>query len=363
MSSFTLFQLIIILILIIKLNNGLTTPQTTKTSIISTKLSTSAPKTTSKTTSSSQTSTRKTSTLTTTTRTSSTTTTKKTSTSTSSSKNNILVTTDSSSILVFDLNKGVLVKSILVAEQQAYLLLYASQYVIGSTSKGKISVWDLATSKVTCVFSNTYYVQDLILIDGDRFASSNYFDYSVWNFKTCSLIYKNVIGSLIFSIVYLGNGLLASYSDDGLIRVLDLSTLKLKANFLAQIWGDSLYFSDKYLSLLGWDTIYLWNINSFSLYKAITYSDLSAVNSKLFTYNNFILTNQINDVFVFSITDGSLLYKLDVKIGGHTKQISDVVLFKNNGLLATAGEDNLIKVWDLNKVALKYTFNLAGGIV
>ena len=274
---------------------------------------------------------------------------------------NLLVTANLSTILVFDLNTAVFIKSISLAEQPKKILLSGSQYVIASTPSNIINVWELSTNQITCSFTNVNDLQDMMLIDAQSILISGYTSYSIRNFKTCKMVYTTDIGSYITSISYFGSGNLAIFSDNALIRIFNVNSLTLKTTLTATLNAGLLYFSDKYFFFTVSNSISVWNLNSnFSFNKLITYNkELSP--EKLFGYSDYIVTNQINEIFVFSLSKGSLVKILDPASGGHRNTISDMVLFSKSGLLASGGSDHVVKIWDLNKLTLKYTFDPTNG--
>ena len=274
---------------------------------------------------------------------------------------NIFATATLSTIRVFDLNTAVFIRSISLAEQPKKILLSGSQYLIVSTPSNKINVWELSKNKITCSFTSINDLQDMMLIDAQSIVVSGYTSYSIRNFNTCKMVYTNDIGSYITSISYFGSGNLAIFSDDGLIRIFSVNSLTLKTTLTATSNAGLLYLSDKYFFFTASNTISVWNLNSnFSFNKIISYNkELSP--EKLFGYNDYIVTNQMNEIFVFSLSKGALVKNLDPISGGHRNTIIDMVLFSKSGLLASGGSDHVVKIWDLNKLTLKYTFDPTNG--
>ena len=279
--------------------------------------------------------------------------------------NNILVTTSSSYLLVIDLSTGLLNRTINAGEEIGRILLIGNQYVIGSTASRKIKLWDLITSKLTCEFNNTdANIMNLVLLNEKYFASSHFHDVNdfsgnlikIWNYKTCSLVFKISTNSYIYAFDLIGNGLLASYSDDGLMRIIDVNALKLKANFSVKYFTAPFYFNEKYLVLKSYYEINILKISDFSIHKTIKFYMIYY--NDLFLTNDYLFALYENDIQVFSILNGSLVKKLDAKTDGHRNKITHGVLFKNSGLLVTSGIDQFIKIWDCNKLSLKYTLDL-----
>ena len=337
---------------------------TSKASSSSTAIKTNVTATSTKLTSTSSASTKpsstpKNSTLTSTTKTSTSTTTL---TSTSSlNANNILVTFNSSLILVFDLNSGSIIKSIDLPQDFDSFVLSETKYFIGLSSYHGITVWNLNTSEQTCSYYIYEAVHDFVLIDNKYIAigiqhSDN--PIRVFNFMTCRMDFIFFTGySSSYSLAKISNNLLASYSDDGLVRVLDVNGLTLKANFSISFNYGTLYASDALLLLSEIKTIHVWSIGNFSIKKTI--SNVSHFD-KIFIYNDYIVSVsfQQNDVFVFSYSKSSLVKRLDPLSGGHRNDIRNAVFFKSSGILATIGYDQFIKIWDLNKLTLKNSLDL-----
>jgi WD40 repeat protein len=268
-------------------------------------------------------------------------------------------------LFVIDLSTGLLNRKINVGEEIERILLIGNQYVIGSTASHKIKLWDLITSKFTCEFNNTNAdVMNLVLLNEKYFASSHFHDVNdfggnlikIWNYKTCSLVYKISTNSYINAFDLIGNGLLASYSDDGLMRIIDVNALKLKANFSLKYFRPPFYFNEKYFVMKSYYEINILKISDFSIHKTIRFYMIYY--TELFLTNEYIFALYENEIQVFSILNGSLVKKLDGRTDGHRNKITDGVLFKNSGLLVTSGLDQFIKIWDCNKLSLKYTLDL-----
>ena len=292
--------------------------------------------------------------------TSTTKTTTKTSTSTTTkslSANNVLITAEYNSIKVFDLNSGLLINSIELNQALYKMLLVENKYAIGLAYDDKINVWDLATSELTCSTDFIFSGSDLVFIDAQYFASYLYWDQwiKVFNIRTCLPVYAYKLDSYPMYLVKISANLLASFSEDGAAQILNANGLTLKAHFSLPDY-DQIYASENFLIFINSFSIYLVNMNDFGYNKTIFFDGYRL--NGLFVYNDYIVSNQQNNVLVFSISRGSMVFKLDAKSGGHRNDIQNAVLFKNSGIYATIGYDQVIKIWDLNKLVIKNTLDL-----
>jgi hypothetical protein len=218
---------------------------------------------------------------------------------------------------------------------------------------------------------------NFLVIDDTYLATSSYAEsvpdsasIKILNYKTCNVVFTYNTSRVASLYEHIGNGLIAFYTDDYQIRILDAYSLKIKAyhSLSSDIWvGASLNFNGKYLALLMTipsDVIFVFNITDLSLIRRITYKKLvvsygGPSYGKLFLYDDYVLCERYDDVLIFSILDGSLVCKLNAANGGHRNKIVAAVLF-NSGSFVTGG-DSLIKVWDLNKLTLQLTFRISAG--
>lgn len=184
--------------------------------------------------------------------TSTTKTTLKTSSSTTTKSlttNSVLVTAEYNSIKVFDLNSGLLINLIELNQALYRMLLVENKYAIGLAYDDKINVWDLATSELTCSFEFSFSGNDLVFIDGKYFASFLYWDQSIkiFNIRTCQKVYEYKLDSYPINLVKISANLLACFSEDGAVRILDVNGLTLKARFSLPGY-DEIFASENFLT-------------------------------------------------------------------------------------------------------------------
>lgn len=283
---------------------------------------------------------------------------------TSASKNYLVLTTNERSIVIYDLNKGLENQTKKIdMDEELFNPILINQYLIGSTNvfSGDIKVWDLSKYDLTCSLNNTNNFNQMVIINEKYFATSTYDQIYIWNFIECSLNKSIKLTNTVEIIKIINDVYLVSYSSDLQITIFETKSFNIINNFSSPIAVIYLYYSDAYLILVGARTFSLYNLNDFSLNLTVSYNEASI--AKTIIYNEIILAQTLSDIAIYDLKNGSLLYKFDPKNGGHRNQIADMFFFENHKLVATAGADHLIKIWDLNRMQLKYTFDSSNGAI
>ncbi len=196
----------------------------------------------------------------------------------------------------------------------ALCLLSKNTFISASRDK-KIKVWNTAKNKISIVKeidTHRATITDLAKIDKNTFAScgadNSIMIHNISNDKTIKIIAHT---DWIWKLLKIGQTLV-SCGEDGVINIIDLKTHSIFSSF-----------SENAIS-----------INSLCYLKHI--KTLLAGNIK-------------GEVLLFQFKNNELIYKNKIKI--HKDKINDIQFLPNN-LIATASEDNYVKVFNLQRLQI-----------
>jgi WD40 repeat protein len=234
--------------------------------------------------------------------------------------------------------------------------------------EGWVKIWDLKNGVLKYTFGqfDNQQVRDLAVMSNNILASGGDDEnVKLWDYSTGLLIHifnrtNGGHSSPVTTLARLNNNLLASGAKDGSLRIWDVNARVLINSFdynngahsngitsLAWI-GNNLFASGA-----SDGEIKVWDFGSQDMLKYTfdwtTNSHKDIINSMTsFADGDFLITGSMDTTIkIWNVKTGTLIKTLDSKNGGHSWYVETVVQVARN-IFASCGNDNNIKVWELN---------------
>lgn len=226
------------------------------------------------------------------------------------------------------------------------------KHLLSTHPKGEIREFDLATGKSTSMKSpaGNWVNKAIYSPDGAQIASVDTKDIILWeaNSKTQTFVLKGQAEAWVRHLAYSPDGkILASGGDEKAIRLWDVKTGK-ELNTLTVAFGVSdLAFSPdgKTLAAIDGNTagINFWEVSSGKSLPGIT-TEKHYYYSITYSKDGTLLAAAGSDkiVYIFDIAKQSIKYSME----GHTNRINEIAFDANSNLLVTGGADGTVRLWD-----------------
>jgi WD40 repeat protein len=181
----------------------------------------------------------------------------------------------------------------------------------------------------------------------------------VWEFKEkkakCEL--RGHTKSVLCLAVGKSNEIVISGGEDGKVKVWNFVQKILMANFDAHSNRvKSLIFTkdSKFIISGGWDeNVKIWKFKKKSLFMNISFKP-DYVNAVCLTYNSQIIAGHGKKISIYNI----IYKKFEKSFNAHEYRINSLYLSKSGRFLASAGQDHLVKLWEMGEYSLFKQFDL-----
>ncbi|PCI36007.1 MAG: hypothetical protein COB50_05195 [Thiotrichales bacterium] len=262
-------------------------------------------------------------------------------------------------IKIWDISNGKCLKTLRMdyLGRPCNLMALGSGMLISGSNYGYTMLWDINSGKCLKDFENCVWGGSLTMLGSDvltsaTFASGSLKEIKIWEMKKgffgfkCKCL-KTLSGhsDSVRSLVALDNGMLASGSNDGTIKLWEISSGKCLRTLTGHSnYVESLVALDNGMLASGTEEeIKIWNISSGKCLKT-----LKGSNGRLMVLVNGVLATGTGGyektIKLWDISSGKCLKTLS----GHSDYVWSLVAL-DNGMLASGSVDNTIKIWDMRE--------------
>lgn len=227
-------------------------------------------------------------------------------------------------------------------------------FVLATSTEGKlasisassgIEIWDFQTGQCQQRLDDPH-AQQLVTLSRGKLASAHY-GIKIWDIMTGQC--QQTLGEqavMVFSLIALRGGRLASGSYDGTIKIWDLKTGQCQQTLIGHsdtVFSLAALSGETLVSSSSDNTIKVWDLKTSNCIQ--TFECRTEVGRSLVALSGDKLATNANDftIKIWDVKTGECIQALE----GHTSFVGSLAAL-SGGRLASAACDNTVKIWDLD---------------